>query len=303
MGAKIMDLRINSQVVTKHNKPMTGNNKKRTAIVKGGAYTWLIIVALTTLLPFLWMISTSLKPRPEIFFFRFFPLQPTISHYITVLTHWQYGKWFFNTIVVTVVTTLSTLFFCSLCGYALAKYKFWGRSLFFALILSTIMVPTEMLLIPWYVGAYNLGISNSMAGVVFPGLISAFGVFVMRQAFLNIPNELLDAARVDGMTELSIFFKIALPLVSSALVTLGILTAVGAWNDYLWPLVVLTSINHLTVQLGMTYAAAAETSEATTVAWDVIMTSTTIATLPMLVLIIILQKYFVKGIALTGLKQ
>jgi multiple sugar transport system permease protein len=289
--------------IVKYKKSKAKNDKVRKTLVTGGAYTWIIIIALSTLLPFIWMVSTSLKPRPEIFYFRFFPLKPTIEHYISVLTSWPYGLWFFNTILVTLVTTFSTLFFCSLSGYALARFKFPGRSLIFSLILATIMVPGTMLIIPWYVGANNLGISNSLTGVIFPSLISAFGVFLMRQAFINIPNELLDAARVDGMSEFWIFIKIALPLVSSALATLGILTAMGTWNDYLWPLIVLQTNSHLTLQLGMTRAAAVDAGRETTVAWDVVMTSTTVAALPMLFLISLLQKYYVKGIALSGLKQ
>jgi multiple sugar transport system permease protein len=277
--------------------------KIRHAFTQAGAYTWLILLAITTALPFVWMISTSLKPRPEIFYFRFFPLQPTISHYIDVLTRWQFGTWFFNTIVVTILTTASTLLFCSLCGYALAKFKFWGRSLFFTLILSTIMVPSEMLLIPWFVGAFKLGVVDSMTGVVFPGLIGAFGVFVMRQAFQNIPNELLDAARVDGMSELAIFFKIAMPLSSGALAALGVLTALGTWNDYFWPLIITQSVDRFTLQRGMMHAAAADAGRETTVAWDIVMTTTTISSMPMLILVIFLQKYFVKGITFSGLKQ
>jgi multiple sugar transport system permease protein len=277
--------------------------KIRHAFTQAGAYTWLILLGITTALPFVWMISTSLKPRPEIFYFRFFPLQPTISHYIDVLTRWQFGTWFFNTIVVTILTTASTLLFCSLCGYALAKFKFWGRSLFFTLILSTIMVPSEMLLIPWFVGAFKLGVVDSMTGVVFPGLIGAFGVFVMRQAFQNIPNELLDAARVDGMSELAIFFKIAMPLSSGALAALGVLTALGTWNDYFWPLIITQSVDRFTLQRGMMHAAAADAGRETTVAWDIVMTTTTISSMPMLILVIFLQKYFVKGITFSGLKQ
>lgn len=294
---------LDSQVVAARHKKIVRNTKIRNFLTQGGAYTWLILLSLTTVLPFVWMVSTSLKPRPEIFYFRFFPLEPTIKNYIDVLTRWQYGKWFFNSTIVTVLTTFSTLLFCSLCGYALAKFRFKGRSFFFILILATIMVPNEMLLIPWFVGAHNLGVVDTMTGVVFPGLISAFGVFVMRQAFLNIPNELLDAARVDGMSELAIFFTIALPLTSSALAALGILTALGTWNDYFWPLIILQSVDRFTLQRGMMHAAATDAGRETSVAWDIVMTSTTIAALPMLVLIVFLQKYFVKGIALSGMKQ
>lgn len=294
---------LESRAAATHHQKVVRANRIRNFLTQGGAYTWLIILSVTTALPFAWMISTSLKPRPEIFYFRLLPLQPTISHYIDVLTRWQFGTWFFNSIVVTGVITASTLLFCSLCGYALAKFQFRGRSFFFTLILATIMVPSEMLLIPWFVGAFNLKVVNSMTGVVFPGLIGAFGVFVMRQAFMNIPNELLDAARVDGMSELSIFFKIAIPLTSSALAALGVLTALGAWNDYFWPLIVLQSTDRLTLQLGMMHAAATDAGRETSVAWDIVMTSTTIAALPMLILVVFLQKYFVKGIAMSGMKQ
>ena len=298
-----MTTHFEKQAITGSYHRAARRNKIRTIFTQGGAYTWLILLSITTALPFIWMISTSLKPRPEIFYFRFFPLEPTIKNYIDVLTRWQYGTWFFNSIVVTLITTFSTLLFCSLCGYALAKYKFWGRSLFFTLILATIMVPSEMLLIPWFVGAFKLEVVDSLTGVVFPGLIGAFGVFVMRQAFMNIPKELLDAARVDGMSELAIFFKIAIPLTSSALAALGVLTALGAWNDYFWPLIITQSVDRFTLQRGMMHAAAADAGRESTVAWEIVMTSTTISALPMLILVILLQKYFVKGIALSGLKQ
>jgi multiple sugar transport system permease protein len=298
-----MTTNLEKKTITDRHNQVVRQNKIRTIFTQGGAYTWLILLAITTALPFVWMISTSLKPRPEIFFFRFFPLEPTIKNYIDVLTRWQFGTWFFNSTVVTIITTISTLVFCSLSGYALAKFKFWGRSLFFTLILATIMVPSEMLLIPWFVGAFKFQVVDSLTGVVFPGLIGAFGVFIMRQAFLNIPNELLDAARVDGMSELAIFFKIAIPLTSGALAALGVLTALGTWNDYFWPLIITQSVDRFTLQRGMMHAAAADAGRESTVAWDIVMTSTTISSLPMLILVILLQKYFVKGIALTGLKQ
>lgn len=285
-----------------HHRALVARNKTRRILTRGVAYAWLIVVSITTVLPFVWMVLTSLKPKPEIYYFRFFPVEPTLEHYVDVLTRWQFGTWFFNSIVVTVVTTISTLFFCSLCGYALAKFNFPGRTVFFVIILATIMVPAEMLLIPWYVGAFNLKVTNTMTGVVFPGLMSAFGVFVMRQAFLNLPQDLLDAARVDGMSELGIFFKVSLPLVSGALAALGVLTALGTWNDYFWPLIILQSVDRYTIQLGMVHAAATDAAHDLQIDWTVIMSTTTIAAMPMLILIVLLQKYFVRGITMTGMK-
>jgi multiple sugar transport system permease protein len=294
---------METQLIEKQHKKMIIKNRLSSGAVKTFAYTWLIVLCLTTIFPFFWMVSTSLKPKTEIIFHRLLPQAPTIANYIEVLTRWQYGTWFFNSVVVTALTVISTLLFCSLCGYALSKFNFPGRNIFFVLILATIMVPGEMLLIPWFVSAFKMKIVDSLPGLVFPGMMGAFGVFVMRQAFLNIPNEYLDAARVDGMSELGIFFKIVLPLTGSAMAALGVLTALGTWNDYFWPLIIMQSVDRYTLQLGMMHASVTDATRELIVNWSVIMTSTSIASLPMLVLVVILQKYFVKGIALSGLKR
>ncbi len=286
-----------------YNRKAVIKNRNATNLAKGMAYTWLIVLCLTTIFPFFWMVSTSFKPKTEIIFHRLLPQVPTIENYITVLTRWQYGTWFFNSVVVTSIIVFVSVLFCSLCGYALAKYHFKGAKFFFILILSTIMVPGEMLIIPWYVNAFKLNIVDSLPGVIFPGLMGAFGVFVMRQAFLNIPDELIDAARVDGASELGIFFKIVLPLTTGSMSALGVLTALGTWNEYLWPLIIMTSVDRFTLQLGMMHASVSDATRELIVNWSVIMTSTTIASLPMLIMVIFLQKYFVKGIALSGLKR
>lgn len=276
-------------------------NHRSDIIGQSFAYIWLIGLCLTTIFPFFWMVSTSFKPKFEILFHRLLPQAPTIENYINVLTRWQYGTWFFNSVVVTTITVVVSVFFCSLCGYALAKFRFKGSKLFFILILSTIMVPGEMLIIPWYVNAFKLRIVNTLPGVVFPGLMGAFGVFVMRQAFLNIPNELIDAARVEGASELSIFIKIILPITTGSMSALAVLTALGTWNEYLWPLIIMSSVDRFTLQLGMMHASVTDATRELITNWSVIMTSTTIASLPMLIMVIFLQKYFVKGIALSGL--
>ena len=164
------------------------------------SYGWIGLIAITTILPYLWMISTSFKPRPEILYYRALPLEPTLSNYVTILTKFPFARWYLNTFVVTIISVVSTLLFCALAGYGLSKFRFPGRNVFFIFILATVMVPVEMLIIPWYAGAFKLGLANTFPGLVFPGLISAFGVFILRQAIQNIPNELIDAARVDGAT-------------------------------------------------------------------------------------------------------
>jgi multiple sugar transport system permease protein len=264
-------------------------------------YGLLAFIVVTTIFPFFWMISSSFKPRSEIIHFRLLPLEPTLENYVRVLTRYPFARWYANSLVVTTVTVTSTLFFASMAGYALSKFNFRGRDFFFTLILASIMVPSEMLVIPWYVGAYRFGLVDSYPGVIFPGLIDAFSVFVLRNAIMNIPNELIDAARVDGMPEVGIFLRIIIPLVSGALAALGILITLGIWNDYLWPLVILQDVQMYTLQVGITYAATTYAAESIA-DWTLIMASTTIASAPMLILVIFSQKYLVKGITMTGLK-
>jgi multiple sugar transport system permease protein len=265
------------------------------------SYTWMVALCVTTLFPFFWMISSSFKPRSEIIFFRLLPVHPTLQSYVKVLTRYPYLRWYLNTAVYTLIIVVSVLLFSAMAAYALSKFRFKGREFFFVVILSTIMVPSEMLIIPWYVNANRLGVANNLAGLIMPGLVSAFGVFVLRQAMFSVPNELIDAARVDGMSEPGIFVRIVIPLVSGALAALAILTALGTWNDYLWPLIVMKSANKFTLQVGISYAALTDAAEAIN-DWTVIMSSVTIASLPMLALMIATQRYLVRGIALTGLK-
>lgn len=277
------------------------NRTIRTAVAGFGAYGWAILIAVSTLLPYLWMLSNSLKPRAEIAYYQLLPVHPTLDNYIKILTKYPFGQWYLNTFIVTVISVVSTLLFCSLAGYALAKFRFPGRNAFFIFILATVMVPVEMLILPWYVGAFRLNLLNTYTGLVLPGLISAFGVFILRQAILNIPDDLIDAARIDGMSEPGIYLKIILPLVAGPLSALAILTALGSWNDFLWPLIVVNNPSMFTMQVGVTFASQGEFQD-TMLDWGTVMAATTVASIPMLLLVIFAQKYIVRGIATTGIK-
>jgi multiple sugar transport system permease protein len=300
----MMDTMISSNTLDVDTTQVAKARRRRSVnslIVGLISYGWVIIIAITTLLPYIWMVLNSFKPRSEIVYYRFLPLAPTLENYIKILTKYPFGRWYMNTAIVTAISVVSTLFFCSLAGYALAKFHFRGRDVFFVLILATVMVPVEMLIIPWYVGAYRLHLTNTYAGLVIPGLVSAFGVFILRQAIINIPDDLIDAARVDGMSEIGIYFKIVLPLVSGTLSALAILTALASWNDFLWPLIVIDKPPMFTLQVGVTFATQGDVQD-TVLDWGTIMAATTVASLPMLFLVIFSQKYIVKGIATTGLK-
>ena len=173
-----------------------------------------------------------LKTPFDIFNLSIIPENPTLANYIKILEESMFIKWFMNSIIVALITTISVLFFDTLVGYIIAKFSFVGRTVIFILILSTLMVPTEMLIIPWYMMSSEFGWTDSYWGVLFPGLMTGFGVFLMRQFMEQIPDDLLNAARVDGMNEYAIFFKIAVPQVWPAISALGIFTFLSNWNAF-----------------------------------------------------------------------
>ncbi|MCL6599116.1 MAG: carbohydrate ABC transporter permease [Alicyclobacillus macrosporangiidus] len=245
------------------------------------------------------MILSSFKSLPEFYQFDFWPKQWDFSAYRQVFTETQYGRWYLNSIAVAVVVTVSELFFASLVGYTLAKFRFRGNQLIFILILSTMMVPTELLVIPWYVMSAKFGWVDTYWGIMFPGLMEAFGVFLMRQFMLGVPDDLLDAARIDGMSEFRIFLQVALPQVKPALSALGILSFLGNWNAYLWPVIVVSTESMRTLPIGIGMFSTADNGG---LQWNVIMAMSTLAVIPIVILYFIFQKRIVEGIALTGVK-
>jgi ABC-type glycerol-3-phosphate transport system permease component len=270
---------------------------RRAAIGRTVAFTLLLMGGVVMVMPFVFMLATSLKDNSEVYELNLLPRAPTLDNYAYILSHSLFLRWFVTSLVVAVVTTLSVLFFDSLVGYTLAKFRFRGRGLVFVAILSTLMIPTEMLVIPWYVMAKNLGWLDSVWGIMFPGMVTGFGVFLMRQFFLGVPDELIDAARMDGLNEFQIFWEVALPLVAPALSALAIFVFLGNWTAFLWPLIVTTSPNLYTIPVGL-----ASLSGEFQTDWEMIMTGSSIATLPTLLVFILLQRNIIRGIMLTGLK-
>ena len=195
------------------------------------------------------------------------------------------------------ITTASVLFFDSLVGYTLAKFRFRGRRVVFLAILSTLMIPTEMLVLPWYVMSKNLGWLDTYWGIMFPGMMTAFGTFLMKQFFEGVPDDFLEAARIDGLNEFTIWWKIAMPLVTPALSALAIFTFLGNWTAFFWPLIVTTSAELYTLPVGLSSFAVEQSIQ-----WEKIMTGASIATLPTLVIFLFLQRYIVRGVMLAGLK-
>lgn len=260
-------------------------------------YLILLIGGLMMVFPFVWMVVSSIKHASDIYSLSLVPSDPTLDNYREVLDETPFVRWFANSLFVALATTASVAFFDSLVGYVLAKFRFPGRQLIFVIILSTLMVPTEMLVIPWYVMSINLHWTDSYWGIMFPGVISAFGVFLMRQFFMGVPNDILDAARIDGFSEFRIFWKIALPLVRPALAALCIFTFLGNWNAYIWPLIVVRSDTMRTLPVGIAFFS----SEAGS-AFHLIMAAAAMATIPVIIVFLIFQRQIIKGIALTGVK-
>ncbi|MEV5027221.1 carbohydrate ABC transporter permease [Paenibacillus sp. LPE1-1-1.1] len=251
------------------------------------------------LFPFLWMVATSFKLPQDVYNLRLIPKTFTFDNYVSIFQKAPFGHWIKNTLILSLIATASVVVFDTAAGYVLAKFSFAGKSLIFLLIISTLMVPTEMLIIPWYLIANDLGWSDTYWGVLFPGIISAFGIFLMRQFMDSIPSDLLDAARIDGLNEWRILLHIAIPLVKPAIVTLTILSFIGNWNQFIWPLIVLQTEAKFTLPVGIVYFSSElkDTSN-----WILIMAGTTISIAPLIILFPVFQKQIIRGIALSGMK-
>jgi multiple sugar transport system permease protein len=261
-------------------------------------YAALAAIGAVMVFPFLWMIATSFKHPADIYTLSLIPTQPTLDNYAAALTQFPFARWFANSVLVAGATTLSVAFFDSLAGYVLAKLDFPFKNIIFVAILCTLMVPTEMLIIPWYILSVDFHWTDSYWGIMFPGVISAFGVFLMRQFMQAVPNELLDAGRIDGLGEFDLFWRVALPLVRPALAALCILTFLGNWNAFLWPLIVVQDPLMRTLPVGLSEFSYGEAGSR----WELIMTGASIATVPVVIVFAIFQRQIIRGVALTGLK-
>lgn len=260
-------------------------------------WTVLFIGGLLMITPLLFMFSTSLKTAGQVYDLRLIPAHPTLANYIQLLTEEGFLRWFVNSTIVALCVTLSNCFFDSLVGYTLAKFRFRGRQFVFIAILSTLMIPTEMLVIPWYLMSANFGWLDSYWGIMFPGMMTGFGTFLMKQFFETVPDDFLEAARIDGLNEFTIWWKIAMPLVTPALSALAIFTFLGNWTAFFWPLIVTTSKELYTLPIGLTSFAVEQQ-----VQWEKIMTGAALATIPTLLVFLALQRFIVRGVMLAGLK-
>jgi multiple sugar transport system permease protein len=269
-------------------------------IPKIGLHTLLIIGSFFMLLPFLWMIISSFKPNIDIVSvgFKLFSPNWTLDNYRKVISGMNIGRAYFNSIFVATVATFCTILSASMAGFLFSKLKFWGRDLLFFLVLGSVMIPPQIVLIPLYLMISKAHLVDSYPGLIIPFLINAFGVFLMRQFIYGIPNDLIEAARIDGASDWKIYFRIILPLVKPAIAVVGILTFLWAYDEFLWPLVVVNSTGMRTLPLILGRYAMAEGG----VVAGASMATTTLVLAPLLIVYFFFQRFFIKGISMTGMK-
>ncbi len=265
-----------------------------------GTYLLLIAIASIVLFPLLWLIGTAFKsPTEDIFTFppQILPQQPTLNNFKTVWQTYPFGQYLTNSAIVAVLTVSLNLLFCSLAAYPLARLDFRGRELIFALVLATIMIPFQIVMIPLYILAVNLGLRNTYLGIIFPNLASAFGIFLLRQALQGVPLELEEAARIDGCSELGIWWNVMIPAIRPALLTLAIFVFIGSWSDFLWPLIVLDRPEYYTLPLAVANLAGSFSLD-----WRLVAAGSVISIAPILILFFLLQRYIIPTDVGSGVK-
>jgi multiple sugar transport system permease protein len=263
-------------------------------------YGFLIIGFIIMVFPFYWMLISSVKPREELLTYPpvLYTLKPTIEYYKQLFSLIPMQRYLFNSLFVALAVTITNLFLSSLAGYAFAKHKFYGKNFLFTLILGSMMVPWQVNIIPSFIIVKKLGWLNSFYGLIIPAMVNAFGIFFMRQMISTIPNELIDAAHIDGCSEPYIFLRIILPLSKPGLATLAIFSFMSQWNNFVWPLIIIHKSDMRTVPLSLAVLNSQFGNN-----FGLLMAGASISILPMLIVFVFLQKYIVKGIVFTGLKE
>lgn len=263
-------------------------------------YLLLTAALLLVITPFVWMVLGSVKTSGELRQVppTWLPESPTLDNFKALFTRLNFGRYFFNSTVVAVVVTVANLLFCSMVGYALAMLNFRGKKTIFALIMGTLMIPGVVTFVPLFVLVANMGLVNTLPGLFLPFLVGPFGVFLMRQFIMGLPKDLIEAARIDGAGEIKIFLRVVLPLLTPALATLGILTFLGSWNNFLWPLVVAQGEESYTLPVALALVSTGQNQTD----YGLLLAGATVVVMPVLLVFLFFQRHFIQGIASTGLK-
>lgn len=262
------------------------------AVMAGGLFVVVI--------PFLWMLVSSFKPEGEVRAVppTWWPHTLTLGNYDKLFTQLDFPTYFLNSVIVALAVTVGNMVFCSMLGYALAKLSFPGKKVVFAIVLGTLMVPGVVTFVPLFVITTKMGLSNTLLGMILPFVAGPFGVFLMRQYISGLPDELIQAARIDGAGELRIFASVIMPLCGPALATLGILTFLGSWNNFLWPLVVAQTEDKYTLPVALALYAVGQNATQ----YGLLLAGSVVVVLPVLAIFLLLQRHIMQGIAMTGIK-
>jgi ABC-type glycerol-3-phosphate transport system permease component len=260
----------------------------------------LLLVSFIFLFPFYWMIISGFKPTSELFSktISFWPAHPTLVQYIFVFEKVRILRTLLNSIVISVGHTALAVFLCSLGGYGFAKYQFKGKKFLFNFLVATMMIPQVVGIIPSFIIMSKIGWVDTFWALIIPGAADAFGIILMRQYINSIPDELVDAARIDGASEFAIYTKVIIPLMRPALITYGLMTFIYSWNNYLWPLIILRSPQNYTILLAVNTISSAKFNTP----WGAIMAGSTLAILPLVIVFLLLQKYIVSGLMVGSVK-
>jgi len=272
----------------------------KTRIHKAIIYLVLLVGVIVTIAPFVWMISASLMPAGQANQFppKFLPDKVTFEHYRTLFGRLNVARYFFNSIVISLSITGISLIFNSMAGFAFAKYRFAGKQKLFKLLLSAMVIPAQVTMLPLFLMLNRMGVINTYWGVIIPGMASIYGIFLIRQYIISIPDSLIEAARIDGAHDFYIYWRIILPVAKPILVTMALFTFMGAWNDFLWPLIVLTRDSMYTLPVVLANLMGEHVQDT-----EMMMAGSVITIMPIIVVFLAMQKYYLRGIMMGSVKE
>jgi ABC-type glycerol-3-phosphate transport system permease component len=271
-----------------------------TFLGRGALWFGLLLLAFFVVTPLLWLVAASTKaPDAEIFAYYFFSPRPSLENFKALFTmpNFPFALFLLNSAFVTGTIVILQLFFSSLAGHALAKFDFKGKSLITLIMLMTLMIPNQVLMAPLYEQIYRLGLMDTQLGLIIPGAVSVFGIFLFRQAILQVPNEMLDAARIDGADEFRIYWDVVMPVVRPMVGAFCLIAFMGAWNSFLWPQIILHSTGNFTLPIGLNNLINPQTQQ-----YGPLMAGTLLSVLPVIVLFLLLQKEFIAGLTSGAVK-
>ncbi len=271
----------------------------RERVVRTLLYSLLVLGAVLALMPMIWMVSASLMPSGQASSFppRLFPSRVTFEHYVALFTRLNLGRYLLNSAFVALVVTATSLAINSMAGYAFAKLRFRGRDRLFKALSAGLVLPVQVSMLPLFLLLKNLGLINTYWGVIIPGMASIFGIFLVRQYALAIPDEMLDAARVDGASEFRIFRSIVVPGIVPILATLSIWTFLATWNDFMWPLIVLSDESHYTLPVALANLSGEHVQDT-----ELMMAGSVITVIPVMLVFLFLQRYYIQGVMAGSVK-